>query len=1427
MRSLGGVALAGLVLVAAAAPVFAQDQAVFFQHGWMADPGTWGPTATRLAQEFQIREIRVDTVWSSRLGTQADRLFSLFPTPHSEIGVGHSNGGLIMREFSRRRPLSGIVTVGTLHHGAPLMYNAASLGNVYFHLFQDAVTLGGPGYAPDLDWVQLSVQAVVSELIGRADNLSLALFQMGDSIREPVRLDMIPGSSFLESLNSTANLQRESAEIPIRIAITSVADNFSYGAPARAFDPEHADTFGDWIYTSAIGFEFAAAVALGISDPSNTEAVNWGMRLAALGDAMFLIDPLFCNAVASTAYVLYDTCAESDGVVPEVSQHWPGAAIVPMRGPAHIQETQSALTRANLEDLFANTFHIPPRAAAPPPLPPPACTIQVVPTTIEMSMEGGSRLVAISTGDPACTWAASSQLSWVHVQPSNGTGSGTVTVQVDHVTSANARRGTISVAGKTVLVVQDGAGCDVQLSPHDITVGKDTASGAIALKAQRSSCTWTTQSDASWVTVTAGQSGVGNGTIQYAIAANPTPAPRTATLTAGGGAVSILQQPTQLPVVAIRRPGGDALFARGASIQIEASADASDNGSSISAVDFYADASLIGTVTSAPYVFNWTPASSGRHILQAKAHDTAGNLGVSAMVSIGVSNLESMTVTPSSLVAGQAAQLTVTGENPCGAVTVDYGDGRRITYPITGLPFQRTVDWPSGGIKTVLAIGEANCAGVLQTSVTVAGNNTPTVALTAPADLATVVAPATISMAATASDNDGTVTRVDFYSANLLLGSDTSAPYSFSWTNVPAGTYRMHAEAVDNGGAVGVSSERTLFVTDVATVLVSPASPREGQPATVTVTGSSTCGAIEINYGDGTVITYPITGLPIGRTHTWSSPGSRTIIARGQGNCEGSTTTTVTIGGNAHPTVSVTAPAEGAEFVAGSTVTMGASATDADGAITRVEFYDGTTLLTTDTTSPYGVSWTPQAGTHSLSAKAYDDLNAMTASTSRTISVVHIGSVTVSPSPVVQGQPTTITVNGSATGCGAVEINYGDGVVNTYALSSLPYQQTHAYATTGVKTITARGQGNCLGQKSTSLTVNTNTPPTVALTAPATGAVYTAPATIALSATASDAQGINRVEFYAGATLVGTATSAPYTVTWSNVTLGTYSVTARAYDGYLIQNTSAAAIVTVAPPQVTSVIVSTPRTQNAAATVTVNGTNPCGAVTINYGDGTANTYAITALPYSQNHVWTTGGTKVVTATGQGNCGGQVSTSINVNSLPLVSITSPVSGNNYLAPASITFTSSGSAPDGSIARVDYYVNGGYVGGSTVAPYSIPYSNVAVGAYSVVAVATDNASAQRQSAAVPFTASAAGPSKVTSLTVSDANPLAGQSVTLTVLGTNPCGAVMLNFGDGNVIYWPITALPYSRAYSWASPGPKTIVASGQGNCSGQTSLTITVR
>jgi Bacterial Ig domain/Right handed beta helix region len=99
-------------------------------------------------------------------------------------------------------------------------------------------------------------------------------------------------------------------------------------------------------------------------------------------------------------------------------------------------------------------------------------------------------------------------------------------------------------------------------------------------------------------------------------------------------------------------------------------------------------------------------------------------------------------------------------------------------------------------------------------------------------------------------------------------------------------------------------------------------------------------------------------------------------------------TTILSSTSNAAPAVGLTAPTDGATFAAGSNITISATASDADGTVAQVDFYAGTTLLGTDKTVPYGVTWSNvAAGDYTLTAAVIDNAGARTASTAVRISV--------------------------------------------------------------------------------------------------------------------------------------------------------------------------------------------------------------------------------------------------------------------------------------------------------------------------------------------------------------------------------------------------------------------------------------------------------
>ncbi|WP_192821096.1 Ig-like domain-containing protein [Rufibacter sp. LB8] len=342
--------------------------------------------------------------------------------------------------------------------------------------------------------------------------------------------------------------------------------------------------------------------------------------------------------------------------------------------------------------------------------------------------------------------------------------------------------------------------------------------------------------------------------------------------------------------------------------------------------------------------------------------------------------------------------------------------------------------------------------------------------------------------------------------------------------------------------------------------------------------------------------------------------------------------------------------------------------------------------------------------------------------------------------------------------------------------------------------------------------------PLVTMTAPANGAVYTAPATIVLTATASDTDGnVTKVEFYNGPTLLGTATSIPYTFTWANAPAGMYAVTAKAFDNEGNTTTTAPVNVIVNASAVTGnfgvFTENTPTTQrlnyegdanlflweNTLSAITAPAPVPQEGTEVMafkvgtvgwYGFGIAHT-AKNLTGYTSGHLkfhmkTTTGGTfKVGIVSGGveswvniGTTGEQygmvrdgnwhqvsiplsafnaanfnlasVTTSFMVASVtaptigaelffdniyytngvangssPTVSITSPVTGATFTAPASITISANAADTDGTISKVEFYRGTTLLGTATTAPYSYTWTNAPAGNYNLTAVAYDNA------------------------------------------------------------------------------------------------------
>jgi len=308
------------------------------------------------------------------------------------------------------------------------------------------------------------------------------------------------------------------------------------------------------------------------------------------------------------------------------------------------------------------------------------------------------------------------------------------------------------------------------------------------------------------------------------------------------------------------------------------------------------------------------------------------------------------------------------------------------------------------------------------------------------------------------------------------------------------------------------------------------------------------------------------------------------------------------------PSVSITSPTSGTSISSAQTVSITASAQDNVG-VSKVEFYDGTTLKGTDTTSPFGFAWAvsnADNGNHSLTAKAYDAAGNSKVSSTVTASVniptlapgafeFSAGSYSVGEG----GGKVVVTIRRVGGSDGAVTVDFRTGLITAkngedyvgITLTTLSFASGETQKTINVgiiddavvegdetfKVLLSNSTGGAtLGTTISSvITIRDNdaaatdtTAPTVAISSPASGTAYASAQTVTISVTAQDNVAVSKVELYDGNILKGTDTTSPYGFSWtvSSADNGSHSLTARAYDAAGNSSTSAAVALSVNIP---------------------------------------------------------------------------------------------------------------------------------------------------------------------------------------------------------------------------------------------------------------------
>ena len=360
-------------------------------------------------------------------------------------------------------------------------------------------------------------------------------------------------------------------------------------------------------------------------------------------------------------------------------------------------------------------------------------------------------------------------------------------------------------------------------------------------------------------------------------------------------------------------------------------------------------------------------------------------------------------------------------------------------------------------------------------------NMIPEVRLTTPENDTSVDIFTAVTISATATDFNGTITKVDFYRGTTLIGTDTTSPYAINWTPSAPGTFVITARAFDNNGATNNSAKANLTVKGITTTLnpIADSYVTGGTNADINYGAGATQGNLIIKNNPGSIsntskaiLKFDVSGetkiiqAKVRLYTRFGTPNSITAYQTTDAWTElgvtwnnmpalGSQLTTTTINAvgywewdvtsyvknqaagdgilslifqddaaaniqlgisskefgtnlpqlvltkstNSTPTVSLTAPSSGTAVDVSTAVTISATAADTDGSIVKVDFYAGTTLLGSDTTAPYSISWTPIiSDTYVIQAKTTDNDGA---SASSILSYVEVKSpITTTLNPI-------------------------------------------------------------------------------------------------------------------------------------------------------------------------------------------------------------------------------------------------------------------------------------------------------------------------------------------------------------------------------------------------------------------------------------------
>jgi hypothetical protein len=398
------------------ASAWAQDRPAVFVHGLNANASTWTAAANRLRADLAVTPYVPSLPWAEPFETQAGVLQSqLGALPSQTLAIGHSNGGIVSRQWSRQHSLSGVLTVGSPQQGAPLVNNIFSVlgfNQQLYALARSAFAAFG-GQLNDFWDVYLYVEIALQWAQGIGWDNFHRIAGLGLATQYPVLGQMATGSAFLQHLNSSGNLGREAAQIPARVGLVYELHKYWMLGPLRLFDQYRADYWYPRMWTAIYTLEYAGTYLV-TNYPSHPGALQIANSLFRAAGALRQVDPAWCWAVTNDA-----SCnTPHDGIVPVWSQIYPGGVNYGVGGPSHLQEANSS--DGAISYVLTTHMGVATRGSGPPPPSPgPSSPDTLHPGEqlspgqgrtspdgrFELSYQGDGNLVLYRLSDGAPLWA--------------------------------------------------------------------------------------------------------------------------------------------------------------------------------------------------------------------------------------------------------------------------------------------------------------------------------------------------------------------------------------------------------------------------------------------------------------------------------------------------------------------------------------------------------------------------------------------------------------------------------------------------------------------------------------------------------------------------------------------------------------------------------------------------------------------------------------------------------------------------------------------------------------------------------------------------------------------------------------------------------------------------------------------------------------